>query len=133
MDYSLPGSCVHGDSPGKNTGVSCHFLLQGIFPTQGSKPGLPHCRQIPYHLSHQGSPTHNKVIHSQTPGIKTRSLGGIIFDHLIKGQLDSQVDMLGMCRFCIIHPTAILACFQILFKIRNMLIGKYSALLLHIF
>ena len=33
---SLPGFSVHGDSPGKNTGVGCHFLLQGIFPTQGS-------------------------------------------------------------------------------------------------
>ena len=44
------------DSPGKNTGVHCHALLQGIFPTQGSNPGLPHCRQILYCLSHQGSP-----------------------------------------------------------------------------
>ena len=43
------------DSPGKNTGVGCHAFLQGIFPTQGSNPGLPHCRQILYHLSHQGS------------------------------------------------------------------------------
>ena len=34
MGCSLPGSCVHGDSPGKNTGVGCHALLQGIFPTQ---------------------------------------------------------------------------------------------------
>ena len=40
----------------KNTGVGCHDLLQGIFPTQGSNSGLPHCRQILYHLSHQGSP-----------------------------------------------------------------------------
>ena len=56
MDCSLPGSSVHGDSPGKNTGMGCHALLQGIFPTQGSNPGLPHCRWIPYHLSHQGSP-----------------------------------------------------------------------------
>ena len=56
MDCSLPGSSVHGDSPGKNTRVGCHALLQGIFPIQGSKPGLPHCRQIFYHLSHQGSP-----------------------------------------------------------------------------
>ena len=56
MDCSLPGSSVHGDSPGKNTGVGCHALLQGFFPTQGSNPGLPHCRQILYHLSHQGSP-----------------------------------------------------------------------------
>ena len=56
MDCSLPGSSVHGDSPGNNTGVSCHFLLQGIFPTQGSNLGLPHCRWILYPLSHQESP-----------------------------------------------------------------------------
>ena len=37
-------------------GVWC-FLLQGIFPTQALNPGLPHCRQSPYQLSHQGSPT----------------------------------------------------------------------------
>ena len=36
--------------------MGCHFLLQGIFPTQGLNPGLPHCRQTLYHLSHQGSP-----------------------------------------------------------------------------
>ena len=56
MDCSPPGSSVHGDSPGKNTEVVCHALLQGLFPSQGSNPGLPHCRQILYHLSHQGSP-----------------------------------------------------------------------------
>ena len=44
------------DSPGKNTGVGCHALLQGIFPTQGSNPGLLHCRWILYQLSYQGSP-----------------------------------------------------------------------------
>ena len=44
------------DSPGKNTGVGCHALLQGIFPTQGSNPGLLHGRQTPYCQSHQGSP-----------------------------------------------------------------------------
>ena len=44
------------DPPGKNTGVGCHALLQGIFPIQGSNPGLPHCRRILYQLSHQGSP-----------------------------------------------------------------------------
>ena len=43
------------DFPGKNTGVGCHFLLQEIFPTQGLNPSLPHCRQMFYHLSHQGS------------------------------------------------------------------------------
>ena len=55
LDWSPPGS-IHGDSPGKNTGVGCHALLQRIFPTQGSNPGLPHCRHVVYHLSHQGSP-----------------------------------------------------------------------------
>ena len=51
-----PGSSAHGDSPGKNPGVCFYALLQGIFPTQGSNLGLPHCRQILYCLSHQGSP-----------------------------------------------------------------------------
>ena len=49
-------SSVHEDSPGKNTGVSCHDLLQAIFPTQESEPGLLHCGWILYHLSHQRSP-----------------------------------------------------------------------------
>ena len=44
------------DSPGKNTGVGSLSLLQGIFPTQGLNSGFPHCRQILYCLSHQGSP-----------------------------------------------------------------------------
>ena len=44
------------NSPGKNTGVGCHSLLQGIFPTQGLISGLLNCRTILYHLSHQGSP-----------------------------------------------------------------------------
>ena len=55
-DCSLPGSSVHGDSPGKNTGVGCRALLQGIFPAQGLNPGLPNCRQFLYHLSEEGSP-----------------------------------------------------------------------------
>ena len=78
-DCSLPGSSVHGIfqqeywsgvplpslkypfepvfvGGGKNTGMSCHFRLQEIFLTQGSNPGLPHCRQTLYHLSHQWSP-----------------------------------------------------------------------------
>ena len=56
VECSPPGSSVHGDSPGKNTGVSCYALLQGIFPAQGSNPGLLHCRRILYSLSHQESP-----------------------------------------------------------------------------
>ena len=45
MDYS------HQAPPGKNAGVGYHVLLQGVFPTRGSNPGLPHCRQILYHLT----------------------------------------------------------------------------------
>ena len=78
MDCSPPGSSIHGifqarvlewgaiafsvwlygpwNSPGQKTGVGCHSLLQGIFPTQGPNPGFPHCRQILYQLSHQQSP-----------------------------------------------------------------------------
>ena len=44
------------DSPGKNTGMGCHALLQGIFPTQGSNPALPNFRWILYQLSQQGCP-----------------------------------------------------------------------------
>ena len=44
------------NSPGQNTGVGLLSILQGIFPTQGLNPGLPHCRQILYQLSHNRSP-----------------------------------------------------------------------------
>ena len=62
VSYSLwphelwPTRLLHPwDFPRRRTGVSCHLLLQGILPTQASNPGLPHCRQTLYHLSHQGS------------------------------------------------------------------------------
>ena len=58
---SPPGSSVHGDSPGKNTGVGYHTVLQGIIPTQGWNPGLLHCRWILYCLSHQGSPIQRQM------------------------------------------------------------------------
>ena len=44
------------NSPGQNTGMGSHSLLQRIFPTQGLKPGLPQCKQILYYLSHQRKP-----------------------------------------------------------------------------
>ena len=61
---SPPGSSVHGDSPGKSTGVGC--LLQGIFPTQRSNPGLLHCRQILYRLSHQEAPSWHSITDSNS-------------------------------------------------------------------
>ena len=50
------GSSLHGDSPGKDTIVGSHALLQEIFPTQGSNSGLWHCRWILYQLRYQGNP-----------------------------------------------------------------------------
>ena len=54
------------NSPGQNTGVGSCSLLQKIFPTQGSNPGLPRCRWILYHLSHKGSPTTCTTFSSST-------------------------------------------------------------------
>ena len=56
MDCEAQGLLCPWNSPGKNTGVGCHSLLQGIFPSQGSSLGLRHYRQILYCLTHQGSP-----------------------------------------------------------------------------
>ena len=58
--FATPWTVAHQaplsvESPDKNTGVGSHFLLQGIFPTKGSNPGLLHCKQILYCLSHQES------------------------------------------------------------------------------
>ena len=59
------------DFPGKSAGVDCHFLLQGIFPTKGSNPGLLHCRPMLYCLSHQGSP---KIRISESHSVMSDSL-----------------------------------------------------------
>ena len=64
------------DFPGKNTGVGCHFLLQGIFPTQGLNLGLPHCRQMLYRLSHHGSCGKTKC--SINAGHQARSPGQLM-------------------------------------------------------
>ena len=50
-------SSIYGDSPGQDTGMGSLSLLQRIFPTQGSNPGLPHCQRMLYHLNHQESPS----------------------------------------------------------------------------
>ena len=55
------------NSPGQNTEVCSLSLLQGIFLIQGSNPGLPHCRQIFYQLSHQGSPRILQWVHITSP------------------------------------------------------------------
>ena len=60
------------NSPGKNTGVGSCSLLQGIFPTQGSNPGPPHCRGVLYHLSPREAPNYNELplcIHQTLPSV----------------------------------------------------------------
>jgi len=55
-DFLQPhGLYIPWNSPGQNTGVGSLSLLQGMFPTQGSNPGLPHCSRILYQLSHKRS------------------------------------------------------------------------------
>ena len=61
VDGGSPGFSVHGDSPGKNTGVGCHFLLQGIFLTQGSNPGL-FCILIGRHILYHCAPREGSSI-----------------------------------------------------------------------
>ena len=58
-----PTLCDLMDYPGQNTGVGSLSLLQGIFSTQGSNPGLPHHRQILYQLSHKGSEEYKGTTH----------------------------------------------------------------------
>ena len=72
VDCSPPGSSVHGNSPGKNTEVGCHFLLQGIFPTQRLNPCLLHYRQILNHLTHQGNPI---FVEDRKANIKQLNIG----------------------------------------------------------
>ena len=67
LDNPMNCSLCSWNSPGKNTRVSSHSLFQGIFPTQGLNPGLLHCRQILYHLSHQGSPHTGIVLRYGNP------------------------------------------------------------------
>jgi hypothetical protein len=56
--FATPWTVAYQAPPSwRSAGVDCHFLLQGIFLTQESNPGLQHCRQTLYHLSHQGSPS----------------------------------------------------------------------------
>ena len=69
------------DSPGQNTGVGSLFLLQGIFPTQGSNPDLLHCRWILYQLSHQESPP--KVVYNKPTRKKILPLMVAMINHLV--------------------------------------------------
>ena len=87
MDCSPPGSSVRRDSPGKNTLMDCHALLQRIFPTQGLNLGLLHCRWILYHLSHQGAQEYRS-------GQPVPSPGGLPYPRIELGSPALQADSL---------------------------------------
>ena len=91
------------NSPGKNTGVGSLPLLQGIFPTQGSKQGIPHCRWILYQLSHLGSPRILKWVaypfssRSSRPRNQTRVsciAGGILYQLSYQGSHNEHILLL---------------------------------------
>ena len=67
------------NSPSHNTGVGSFSLLQGLFPTQGSNPGLPHCRWILYQLSHKGIPFMFIDKFNECPQDLKMGVGKIIF------------------------------------------------------
>ena len=81
------------DSPGKNTGVGCRALFQGIFPTQGSNPSLLHCRQILYQLSYQGSPYNAvcKLNLSKTEEMKKNLKALCVWEYITLSTFDSQL------------------------------------------
>ena len=81
MGCSLPHLCPW-DTPGQNTGVGCHALLQGIFPTQGSNPGIPQCRRILHHLSH-----HELSLNTLQSFLWNRILEFLIWIELSGGQV----------------------------------------------
>ena len=99
------------DSPGKNTRVGCHALLQGIFPTQGSKPGLPQCRQIIYCLSHQGSPKNTGVGRHSLPELITTFFNFQIYwlfysRYMVKRLILPQLIAFCLCcnlKFCMLY------------------------------
>ena len=89
IDCSPPGSSVQGDSPGKNTGVGCHALLQGIFPTQGSNPGLLYCRWILFFFLQVDS------LPSEPPGNpKNTGVGSLFLLQCIFSTQESNWDLL---------------------------------------
>ena len=89
------------NSLGQNTGVGSLSLLQGIFPTQGSNPGLLHCRQIFYQLSHKGSPTWRKESKFQM-GIRGKM--AILSNSFLEPTLAGDILLLERRELCFYYP-----------------------------
>ena len=112
-------STVHGIIH-SNAGVGCHFLLQGIFPTQGLNPGLPHCRWFLYQLNYKGSPgpprnsldlpLFQKLVFVGVPAMESIALKLPSHDKASAMQTFSKVDspsvMMSVCVFSRVWPFA---------------------------
>ena len=86
MDHSQPQLPCPWNFLGKNTGVGCHSLLQGIFPTRGLSLSLPHCGQTLYRLSYQGSAVNARQHRGARPRLHADSQRRILApSHLISG------------------------------------------------
>ena len=118
MYYSPPGSSVHRDSPGKNTGVSCQALLQGILPTQGLNLGLSHCRWILLPSDPQGKP-------------KNTGVGSL---SLLKGIFPTQEQNQGLlpCRWILYQLSYLGAKYRLLPSYRDWEMPALSPLILQI-
>ena len=90
------GLCSPWNSPGQSTGVGSLSLLQGIFATLELNPGLPHCRQILYQLSYQGSPV-TKISKKKK---KKKEKKEICFKRMIMLQLMGPLDILLVWKLC---------------------------------
>ena len=100
MDRNVPGFSVHGDSPGKNTGVGCHALLRGNLPDPGIKPRSPALQEDSLPSEPPGSPdVLNIDIFSQFCGLSSHSLD-IVFN---------KAEVLILMKFCLLFLLSVLS------------------------
>ena len=85
------------DSPGKNTGVGCCSLLQGIFPAQGSNPGLLHCKQSFYCPNHPGSP--QGIVNEYKNIHQCVLFTGKKINQKLETELRNSLQSVGLCKF----------------------------------
>ena len=96
------------NSPGQNTGVGSHSFLQGIFPTQESNPGLPHCGRILFQLSHQGSPAHIEWMNESVNGYMNKQL--LVFPGYIETNCCTFYFLFLTSTFCFDSPWSFFVC-----------------------
>ena len=134
-DYNPPSLFCPWNSPRKNIGVGSHSLLQGIFLTLGSNPGLLHCRQVLYHMSHQGNPYADRIFSKHITyhcPFHSRVVHRDIFSRVIYQTSEDGLWLLGQRMLsCIIRKAIPLLCDQRLGSNSNFTRDFGLVLLLH--